>query len=190
MADAKPDEKKDAVTDNTGDTSQGGGEKIITMTQREFDEKLQERLARDRRARGEEIKTAEEKAAEMKAKLEEATKTIETLKQTSATVEEVDKVLKEVHAGLLEGIPEEKRTLVPESLSLAEQVKFINRNKAHLFSEEMPVKFPKTPDSDRITPEGKASDIPGGYQNVVEFAKSDPMGYAKWRKEKHGVNLR
>lgn len=152
------------------------------FSQDDVDRIVETRLSRERSKYEAQLADAEKAKAEA-ATLSEKLKTLDTL---SATAAEKDKLIEEVHAGLLSGIPEELRGLIPDTLSKADAIRYIQKNKAHLFpptgnAEPKPLATPSNPSD----PVAKATNgaLPNGYKSLTEFATRDPRGFSKWDKE-------
>ena len=147
--------------------------------QGDVDRIVEQRLARERSKYERELADAEKAKADIAA-LNDKLKTLETL---SATAAEKDKLIEEVHAGLLNEIPEDLRSLVPSELPKESQIRYITKNKARLFNgaatKEEAVSKPNSPPDG--TPRTVATGaLPGGYRTVSEFALKDPKAFTEW----------
>lgn len=78
---------------------------------------------------------------------------------------------------LLTDIEEDKKSLIPESLSGLDKLDYINKNKTILFTKKvaLPTQTPTTSISDTNLIDGK-------WKNHDEYAKNDPKGYIAARK--------
>lgn len=154
------------------------------LPQEKVDTVVQDRLARDREARKDtdatKIAEAERQAAAAKAELATATATIEALKGTSATAEEIVTKVKASHAKIVANIPAEKQKFLPKQLSEADQLAYITEN-PELFFQNAPAP-PVTPDP-AIVNKGGGEGRFGGHASLIEFAQRDPIGYAKAQRE-------
>lgn len=85
--------------------------------------------------------------------------------------------LGEVYTSLTEGIEEDKKSLIPDQLSLVEKIKYVSRNNK-VFATKVIVKTPEPEDKSK----GEAGLYGGKYKTVQDWAQHDPVGYLKWRK--------
>lgn len=173
------DETKTATT-----ASAAGSDK--TFAQDDVNAIVEQRLARERTKH--EAALAAEKSEADKAKAELAA-TVEKLKQLDAatqTAEERDKLIEEIHAGLLAEVPEDKRGLIPAELTKEQQIRYMQKNKPVLFSVPGDPSAAKPavtlPASDK-KPAAEASGMPSQFKSIGEFARLDPRAYQKWRAE-------
>ena len=141
---------------------------------------VEQRLARERSKNEQALAEAEKAKAELAA-LNDKVKTLETL---SATAAEKDKLIEEVHAGLLAEIPEDLRSLVPSELSKDAQIRYITKNKARLFNATTIAAAVAKPESkpDETPRAAVAGALPGGYKSVAEFARAEPKKFLEWDK--------
>lgn len=166
-------------------------EKTLTLTQAELDAKIETRLSRDRAARGQELADAQAKLAKIEKDYSTASEKISTLEKETATAAEYKKTLEEVHAGLLAEIPEGKRGLVPDKLSIEEQVRYIQKNKVSLMESspaQQPLLKPQSPPENKLQAAPAQFEAPPGYTSLAEWAARDPKGYAEAR-TKQGATI-
>lgn len=107
---------------------------------------------------------------------------LDSIKQQKTELENQVKLsndtLVEVLADLMGEIDENKKTLIPEQLTVTDKIKFINKNKVNLVPA--PAK-PTTPPSEDA-PKGNAGLYGGKYKTLGEYASADPVRYLEDRK--------
>ncbi|BDQ01944.1 MAG: hypothetical protein KatS3mg036_0498 [Ignavibacterium sp.] len=161
-----PDAKGNSGKD--GDDSAPKNPEEKTFTQDEVNQIIQARLAKEK----DKYKDYES----LKSQIAE----LEQLKEKSSKLESetsnLNSVLQEVYDSLVQSVDEDKRTLIPEQLSLADKIKYINSNRATLLTPQ-----PKTPPKEP-NPKGEPGLFGGKYSTLVEFASKDPKGYYEARK--------
>ena len=85
--------------------------------------------------------------------------------------------LNEVYTGLTSELDDEKKSLIPEELSLTDKIKYINKNRK-TFQIRQVINTPPREDA----PKGEAGLYGGKYKTIQEWATNDPKGYLEWRK--------
>jgi len=84
--------------------------------------------------------------------------------------------LTEVYAGITAELDDEKKSLIPEELSLTEKIRYINKNRK-TFQVRQVINTPPKED----TSKGEAGLFGGKYRTMQEYAQNDPVNYLKWR---------
>lgn len=89
---------------------------------------------------------------------------------------------------MINGISEDKKTLIPDSLSPVEKYDYINKNKSILFqSTQGNSETAKQNPIQTLEPIQKKSStselVEGKYKTYFEFSEKDPRGYLAWRKQ-------
>jgi hypothetical protein len=158
-------ESANESTDKNSDSSstdKNKGEK--TFTQAEVDKIVQTRVSKYKDY--DEIKTQAseyEKAKTKYDKIENENKEIKT-------------AISETLNALLEQIPNDKLSLIPDDFSDSGKIKYINKNRSQLLgAKTTPVNIPEK-DTHQREEQGK---ILGKYDSLQEAADNDPRGYLK-----------
>lgn len=164
------------------------------FTQEDMD-KLAGKVREEERRKFEAQAATDKKALE--TQLADATSKLQDLDKAKVTAADADKILTDLEAGLLAKIPEEKRTLVPDSLSKADKVRFILKNEAHLYGTTTPPAAPAagnppgtppaTPPPEKGNKETLPDKFPDGspftFEGMNRFASTQPEAYQKYRRE-------
>lgn len=155
------------------------GEKMFT--QDELNAHVESRLARQKTQHEQAIAKEQTEAATAKAELAATVEKLKTLEGATQTAAEREKLIEEVHAGLLKEIPDDKKGLVSPKLSKEDQIRFMQTNKALLFGGAPPV--PTPPPSDRRQP----AVAKGEMKNLSDFPGT-PVEQARAWKEWKATN--
>lgn len=181
----KPEEGKPAPKD---------GDKTFSQTQ--VDDIVKGRVARE-----------QEKFKDYDA-LKTKSGEYDSLKQKHDSLESENNKYKDSIQGTydtaLEGIPEDKRSLIPDEYNLLAKLNYINTNKTSLmvtvketdeddgegekFNADGTPKKPKTPkpeDKDK----GEGGKFGGKFKTALEYAEAEPVAYLKWRKGENKSSL-
>lgn len=142
---------------------------VKTFTQEEVNQIVQSRLAKE--------KDKYKDYDSLKSQVAEYEKTKEQLSRLENEANNYNKLLEEVYESLILEVAEDKRTLIPEELSLADKIKYISKNKSILTHLPAPATPPREPN-----PKGEPGLIGGKYTSLLEFATKDPKSYYEARK--------
>jgi cysteinyl-tRNA synthetase len=177
----------ETVADSTGEgatspqVDNGKDGKAVSFSQTELDAIVQSRLARQSQKFQdyEELKKYKEETEQGKlSEVEKLNKVIEDLKPRAEQAEARKELLEGLLADQLEGIAEDKRSLLPDDFSVEQKLSYLRSNQ-EFFRSQQTVKTP----TDAKPKEGKASGFGGKYDSLDDFAKNDPVGYLKSRQK-------
>ena len=156
--------------DNEPTPAQPNGGK--TFTQEQVNSIVEGRLAKEK-----------EKYADYDALKTKATE-YESLNQKHAELktqaESLESSLKNVYEDMIASVPEDKKSLIPDQLSLNDKISYVIKNKSSLISaaQTPPPQTPPKPEEGK----GDGGLYVGKYSTLWEFQKHDLKGYLEYRR--------
>jgi hypothetical protein len=155
---------------NNGDNSAPNKE-VKTFTQDEVNQIVSGRLSKEKEKYAD-YDTLKTKASEVTT-LQEKLTSLETEKVT------FDSTLKDVYDSLIQSVDDSKKSLIPDQLSLADKIKYINLNRSTLLpAQVINSQTPPKPEGEK----GEGGLFGGKYKTIGEYASADPKGYIAARK--------
>ena len=166
-------ENKNPETPQDNPTPLDSEDNALKFSQKDLDKAVEARLAREKakyhdyndlKKQADEYSALKSKVGEYEAKI--------------AKFGDIEGTLNEAYNDMLESIPEDKRTLIPESLSIKEKISYIKTNRNHLVNANAPLKpantVPEVPKQQQ-----KTTNEFGGYSSMAEWSIKDPIAYRK-----------
>jgi hypothetical protein len=138
--------------------------------QTELNAKFEERAARGKEAGR---KEAEAEFAPIKSEFEKSKEKLAELDTAKKAAQEAAETVATALAGLLEGVPEAKRSLIPDDLKDAAKIRYIQKNRAFLMENSAAAPPPVTIPGSGKLPEAKVEPVklPTNAREAREFLK-------------------
>jgi len=165
-------EPKTPETPQASPTPSDSEDNAPKFSQKDLDKAVEARLAREK-AKYNDLKTQAQEYSSLKSKVGE-------YEAKLAKFSEIEETLNLAYNDMLESIPEDKRSLIPDSLSTKEKISYIKTNKNHLIGVNTNPKpiVPEVPKQPQNSPNNF-----GGYSSAAEWSIKDPIGYRKASKQ-------
>lgn len=163
---------------NTPETSGQEGknqEEVLKYTEKDLEKAVNSRLTRERNKFSDydDLKKQVSEYEALKTKVGEYQAKITKMDDLEAT-------LKTAFDDMLDQIPEDKRSLIPDGLSLKDKISYIRTNRSHLIdNKSLSSKAPNVPEVPKTETVSKGAGQFGGYSSYIEWQMKDPKGYEK-----------